>query len=590
MRFLFLVTVSATTVFAIFISGYGLCHNRFCDFYFWLRSLPQPFLRFLFLVTVSATTVFAIFISGYGLCHNRFCDFYFWLRSLPQPFLRFLFLVTVSATTVFAIFISGYGLCHNRLGDSSSLGIYIALVSLFITGFGHCHNRVAIQFQVAVRPKLPFRFSGFLRLSRSTYMRFLIFFLIAFGRYHFDTNAEEAGTEATSYSTIPLVQDTDWLDFGNTCTTTLDFGDPTTASFKRSSIPWPCESNFAHEDGKCTTSLARRQRDESGMEVLAMQEDEHKAGSVLPGLRHVLGGLRRLLGVAGASRGASVTKTEKFQCAQKIKQERSRKGAIKRGAGLRKEGPRCQRRTLSFRSAILCTAWLEYTMAQDGFRTFPTTAAHLYNDGTCKPMQAPVQSGTQDLVNALKKAFQESAMPPGVREALEKLDASDTKQITKELHAATTALGKARRTFQEAAESRRQLRASWLRHLEESAKAWESQLEHFRASMAQLQDQEARALQEVGTARKTIQQLNQQGAKDAVIVDEQQTEMQDATAMDAEEEALRKRVHHTMSLCLAVSGGETQEISDEEGKDSKNPAKRPRSVEPSKEATPATTS
>ena len=203
-----------------------------------------------------------------------------------------------------------------------------------------------------------------------------------------------------------------------------------------------------------------------------------------------------------------------------------------------------------------------------------------------QPAQTPVNTGTQDLVIALKKAFQDTTMPPGVREAMEKLDASDTKQITKDLHAATTALGKARRTHQEAAESRRQLRASWLRHLEESAKSWESQLEHFRTSMAQLQDQEARALQEVSTAQKTIQQLNQQGAKDAVVPDEQQTEVQDVTAMDAEEEALRKRVHQAMSLCLAASGGEIQEISDDENKDAKNPAKRPRSTDPGAKAAP----
>ena len=215
--------------------------------------------------------------------------------------------------------------------------------------------------------------------------------------------------------------------------------------------------------------------------------------------------------------------------------------------------------------------------------------------------QAAAPSGTMDLIQALKKAYQDTSnMPQGVREALDRMDISDTRQITKDLHAATTALGKARRTHQEAAESRRQLRAAWLQHLAESASAWESQLGNFRKSMAQLQDQEARALQEVSSAQKAIQLLNSQGGKEAQATDEQQlAESQDATAlasaMDAEEEALRKRVHQTMKQCLVASGGElrdVQEISDEENKDSLNPAKRPRSVDPGalKTTSPSATS
>ncbi len=110
------------------------------------------------------------------------------------------------------------------------------------------------------------------------------------------------------------------------------------------------------------------------------------------------------------------------------------------------------------------------------------------------------------------------------------MDANDTKQITKELHAATTALGKARKSHQEATESRRQLRASWLHHLEESAKAWESQLEHFKSNMAMLQEQEDKAVQEVAMAQKTIQQLNAQGAKDQILEEQPSTETIDPAA------------------------------------------------------------
>ena len=180
-------------------------------------------------------------------------------------------------------------------------------------------------------------------------------------------------------------------------------------------------------------------------------------------------------------------------------------------------------------------------------------------------------------------------MPAHVREIMEKVEVNDARQVTKDLHAATTALGKARRSHQEAAESKRLLRTSWMKHLEESAKSWSSQLEHFRASMASLQDQEAKALQEVSSAQKLIQQLNAQGGKDQVLDEQPSAELVETTAMDVEEETLRKRVHNTMRMCLGALGSDIQEISDEEKeKDAENPSKRARSADPPAPKTTAT--
>ena len=73
----------------------------------------------------------------------------------------------------------------------------------------------------------------------------------------------------------------------------------------------------------------------------------------------------------------------------------------------------------------------------------------------------------QELIQAIKKAFPEaSTMPAPVKEALEKAEVSGAKQITKDLHAATSALGRARRAFQEASEARKQLKNGWMKHLE----------------------------------------------------------------------------------------------------------------------------
>ena len=100
----------------------------------------------------------------------------------------------------------------------------------------------------------------------------------------------------------------------------------------------------------------------------------------------------------------------------------------------------------------------------------------------------------QDLVVALKKAFPEtSSMPAPLREALERAEVSGAKQITKDLHAATSSLGRARKAYQEASDARKQLKSNWMKHLEESLKAWEGQLDSYRSNLAQLQDAEAKA-------------------------------------------------------------------------------------------------
>ena len=172
-------------------------------------------------------------------------------------------------------------------------------------------------------------------------------------------------------------------------------------------------------------------------------------------------------------------------------------------------------------------------------------------------------------------------MPAPLREALEKAEVSGAKQITKDLPAATSSLGRARKAYQEASDARKQLKSTWMKHLEESLKAWEGQLDTYRSNLAQLQDAEAKALQDVAVAKKTIQQLNAQAdtssVEDAAVMEEA---MEPNT--EKEEEKARQKLAGIMKTCLASVGVEmknevTEIISDDE-KD--QPAKRPRSVDP----------
>lgn len=190
--------------------------------------------------------------------------------------------------------------------------------------------------------------------------------------------------------------------------------------------------------------------------------------------------------------------------------------------------------------------------------------------GSTAPVTQPTQQAAQDLVSALKKAFPEpSAMPQQLREAYERAESNGVRQITKDLHAATSALGRARKAHQEASESRKLLKQGWMRHLQESLKAWESQLDNYRANMAKLQDAEAKALQEVSLAKKMISQLNTKTEAPPLEESALPEDITDPT-QDKEEEKLRTQLQDTMSACLSTVGvkkEDVQEISDEDGKE-----------------------
>ena len=127
---------------------------------------------------------------------------------------------------------------------------------------------------------------------------------------------------------------------------------------------------------------------------------------------------------------------------------------------------------------------------------------------------APVQStGTstsqQELVAALRKAYVDAPMPPEVKELVEKHESSGTRQITKDLHSATTLLGRAQRALKDAQQQRQTHRNAWLAHLTESMQLWEGQLEEFKRRQMALREAEQKASQDIASARSTIQQLNQ---------------------------------------------------------------------------------
>ena len=165
---------------------------------------------------------------------------------------------------------------------------------------------------------------------------------------------------------------------------------------------------------------------------------------------------------------------------------------------------------------------------------------------------APVNN---ELIGALKRAYPEG-LPPEVQDLVDRTSDTAARQLTKDLHSATTSFGKARKSMRDAQTAETAHRQAWLKHLKEATKQWGEQLDHYRRRQIALQEAKMRAGQEVEAARKLIQALNSQtAAKETMataVEDVDETKVTDAEMQ--EEEELRKALQVTLTVCAEASG------------------------------------
>lgn len=161
-----------------------------------------------------------------------------------------------------------------------------------------------------------------------------------------------------------------------------------------------------------------------------------------------------------------------------------------------------------------------------------------------------------DTMSALKQAYigKEDTMPAGVKELLEKQEQESQRNATRQLHQATTSLGKARKQLGEINEAKKTLRNQWLAHLAESATAWEKQLQEYRQQLAALQGQSTKAYAEVTSARKLIHQLNSKTASEALPELPEEPDEMPADSFDKEEEQARKNLHDVLKAFAGSVG------------------------------------
>lgn len=211
----------------------------------------------------------------------------------------------------------------------------------------------------------------------------------------------------------------------------------------------------------------------------------------------------------------------------------------------------------------------------------------------------------REVVTALKTAYTDPAMMPQdtkdlilkMEADIEKMEKEHSKATTKNLHSATTALGKAQKTLTETLEAKRVHRARWTKHVTEAAKTWEGQLHEYRQQQASLQEVATKARADIEGARNAIQALSSKATQATLAAMPPLTavsaETEDLTLdADNEEEAMQEQLQTVLQSCAASLGldltnqgqhkGLSEVMSDDDASKvvDQNRQKRPRSLEP----------
>ena len=140
-----------------------------------------------------------------------------------------------------------------------------------------------------------------------------------------------------------------------------------------------------------------------------------------------------------------------------------------------------------------------------------------------------------------------------IKDAMERTESLVSKQLTQDLHRATTSMGKAQKTLKELMDSKERHRLQWLQHLAESLKGWQQQLESYDAKQEEFVVCIQKARKDMESAHVLIQKLNAKAAGKAV------PELQDPIPVDTaqdmshikdpEERNLRKQLHSLLASC-----------------------------------------
>lgn len=205
---------------------------------------------------------------------------------------------------------------------------------------------------------------------------------------------------------------------------------------------------------------------------------------------------------------------------------------------------------------------------------------------------APTGVPNQEVATMLRSAYSETnPMPQEVKEYIEKLEKETAKTVTKTLHSATTAMGKAQKTLAETLDAKKQHKARWTAHITEAIKTWQSQLQDYRKQQNTLQEVVNKAKADIEQYKTSIQQLTTTvpGASLAAMPSmPTATEVEDSDA-DNQEERLQLQLQTVLRSCaeslgldLPTAPEALDSMTDltKDAEEEENARKRPRSLEP----------
>ena len=221
----------------------------------------------------------------------------------------------------------------------------------------------------------------------------------------------------------------------------------------------------------------------------------------------------------------------------------------------------------------------------------PIPIQSLLQDPGTAALTQQQQTENREIARLLREAYPDAQTRPAeATAAIERAEQGIKKNVTKSLHSATKALDRAQKLLAETSDARRVHRNSWLAHLTESIKTWETQLETYRKHGAALQEMALKARADIAAARADIQRLSSQesdgqaalAAVPAPLAEEGHQE----DVVDSEEEKLRLQLQSILQTCAgsigvtATSPADVQTIISDEEREERGTNKRPRSVEP----------
>ena len=149
------------------------------------------------------------------------------------------------------------------------------------------------------------------------------------------------------------------------------------------------------------------------------------------------------------------------------------------------------------------------------------------------PVQTAESAQVKALLAALKKAS--SDLPPEVQSAMRGMQQDDGRQLTKQLHAAVSQLGSAKKSLGDLTSARANLHQCWSAFLETAITRWQKYAEEFAQQDKDLASQIEKAKESVKTCKenfRALQKLEGATKEETEVISDEETEQPNLSKVD----------------------------------------------------------